>query len=446
MAPEAHSFAPARPGAMRWLEGSAIVATLALIPALLHARALADGLMCVVDLLFLARCVLRRDWAWTGRTWVRLAAAFCLWLLVCTLRAGDPHAIGEALAFPRLPLLAAALQDWVLRRRATRQGLTLGFAAAAIWIAGQSWQQLLTGHNLFGNPRWGDGALTGPFRRPHAGSALLAAFFPAILPPVLRLLGGIRPRERFAGLLLLAIAVASMILIGQRMPVLLMAFGLLLAALLVRRLRGPLAAALLGGAVLLALTPLVSPATFNKLAVHFVEQMSRFWDSDYGQLYLRAAAMIREQPWFGLGLDGFRNNCNDPRFFQGSVWLGVPDAGISPKNGCNIHPHNYWLDAAVSGGLAGLAMFAGLAGLWLHRIGRDLVPEAEPLRLALLIAAAVALWPLASTTSMFVADTGGWLMLTLGWGLAAAEAGRDGAGITAAACPDSSIPADRAPP
>jgi O-antigen ligase len=133
-------------------------------------------------------------------------------------------------------------------------------------------------------------------------------------------------------------------------------------------------------------------------------------------------AMIRAAPVFGFGLDGFRNHCADPNFFKGSTWLGVSDAGISPVDGCNIHPHNYWLDVAVSGGLVGLAMFAGLAVLWLRRIGRNLVPAAEPMRLALLVATAVALWPLASTSSLFVADTGGWVVFTIGWGLALAEA------------------------
>ena len=439
VASEQRAAEPEQPGLWRLLEGVAIAGTLALIPAVLHSRAVADGLICAIDLLFLARSTLLRDWAWTGRAWVRLTGALCLWLVLCTLRTGDPHAIAEALVVSRLPLFAAALQHWVLRRPAARQGLSVGYAAAAIWIAGQSWLQFLTGHNLFGAPRWGDGALTGPFVKPHAGSSLLAVFFPAVLPPVLRLLDGAGKLRPLAGLLLLLAAVASMVLIGQRMPVLLMGFGLLLAALFVRRLRWPLAAALLGGAVLLALTPVISPPTFNKLVVHFVQQMSGFWTSDYGQIYLRAGAMIREQPWFGLGLDGFRNNCLDPRYVHGSAWLGVPDSAVLPTNGCNLHPHNYWLEVAVSGGLPGLAMFAGLALLWLRGLAHRLVPAAEPLRLALLVAVAVALWPLASTNSLFVIDAAGWMMLTLGWGLAAAQA-------TVAACPDSSSQAGQAPP
>ena len=266
-------------------------------------------------------------------------------------------------------------------------------------------------------------------------------FFPAILVPTLRWLADARPARRIGGALLVVGGIATMVLIGQRMPVLLMGFGLLLAALLVRRLRLPVIAGIACGAVVVALTPLVSPATFAKLVVHFLEQISPFRTSDYGQIYLRGLAMIRYAPWTGMGVDGFRHHCMDPVFVQGSAMLGVLPSQVSAAAGCNIHPHNYWLDVTVSGGLPALAMFVGLAVLWLRGITRAPAVLNDPLRIALLIGAAIVLWPLASTSSLFVADTGGWVMLTLGWGLAAAA---DAA--TEALSPGSSARAGRAPP
>jgi O-antigen ligase len=193
--------------------------------------------------------------------------------------------------------------------------------------------------------------------------------------------------------------------------------------------------------MVVALTPLVSPATFAKLVVHFLDQMAHFRTSNYGQIYLRALAMIQSSPWTGMGVDGFRQHCLDPVFIQGSAMLGVPSSQISAAMGCNIHPHSYWLDVTVSGGLPALAMFAALAVLWLRGIARGPAVLDDPLRIALTIGAAIVLWPLASTSSLFVADTGGWVMLTLGWGLAAAA---DAA--TEKPSPGSSSRADRAPP
>ena len=53
---------PRRQHAARVMETVAVIATIATVPALMHARALADGSICTVDLLFLARCAVQRDW------------------------------------------------------------------------------------------------------------------------------------------------------------------------------------------------------------------------------------------------------------------------------------------------------------------------------------------------------------------------------------------------
>ena len=391
---------------------AAVAATVLLPPALLHGRAVADALMSVVALMFLLTCLRTRDWAWTGRLWVRLAAALWAWLVVCSVLHGNAHAQLEALVAFRMLLFAAALEAWALEGAAARRWLLASYAAMAVWIAAQSWQQLLAGRNIFGDPRWGDGALTGPFDKPRAGGTFLAVFFPAVLPLALR-------RPGWIGLALLALAAATMVLIGQRMPTLLMAFGLLIAAALTPRLRWPVLLALAAAAVVLALTPVFSPPTYQKLVLHFVEQIGHFWTSNYGQLYVRALNMIAAAPLTGLGFDGFREHCLDAQYIHGAAWLGVADDAINPAVGCNIHPHNYWLEIGTDAGLPGLALFAGIVWCWLARLYRG--AAADPVRLALFCATTVMLWPLASTSSFFVADTGGLIVLTVGWGLAEAR-------------------------
>jgi hypothetical protein len=85
--------------------------------------------------------------------------------------------------------------------------------------------------------------------------------------------------------------------------------------------------------------------------------------------------MVQAHPWLGLGFDGFRDNCNDPRYFRLLPWLPVTEIGAA--DGCTIHPHNYWLQIATSSGLPGLALFSALCGVWLARIGRGAVHRPE---------------------------------------------------------------------
>lgn len=409
---------------LRGADAVACAATTLLPFALLHARALADIIVCGIGALFLLRCALLGEWGWTRLAWVRVAAALWLWLLLSTCIEGPPHAIAQAAVTLRLLLFVAACQGWALRDARARRLLALSTAAAALWIAAECWQQLLLGANLFGARRWMDGALTGPFFKPHAGASYLAVLFPAVLPPALRLLRRRDAAGRLGALLLLAAAAATMVLIGQRMPTLLMVLGLVFAALLLPSLRLPVLAALLLGAAVVAATPVVSPPTYQKLVLHFLAQMQHFWVSTYGQIYLRALAMLHASPVFGVGVDGFRDDCLDPQFLHGLPWLGVRDAQLSLAVGCNLHPHNYWLEMATSGGWPALLGFAVLAALWLGRLLRGLDPAAEPMRAALLVMLATLLWPVASTSSLFVVDAGGWLFVAAGWGLAEAASHR----------------------
>jgi O-antigen ligase len=408
---------------MRALDRAGAVCVLLLPPALLHARGVADIFISVTAFLFLVRSVLTGEWAWTRQAWVRVALGLWAWLVLCSAHDGRGPAVLQALASLRMFLFAAALQAWVLREEATRRRLWWVVAAMAAWIVLESWQQMLLGRNLMGYPRWGDGALTGPFQKPHAGHAYLETMFIALLPVAVPLLDRPRLLPRLGGVVLLIFAAATMVLIGQRMPTLLMVLDLLAAALLLPRLRTPVLVALALGAALLAATPIVSPPTYAKLVVKFSQQMSHFLQSDYGLLYVRAMFMTETHPWFGLGFDGFRAYCADPAYFHGVAWLGISDGQSGGLDGCNIHPHNYFLEFATTSGLPGLALFAALAVLWLARL---FPRQPDPLRVALFATALTALWPLAATNAFFVADTAGWTFLTIGWGLAMAYSGRAG--------------------
>ncbi len=404
--------------ALRAADAFALIATTALPIALLHARAVADVLLSAVGALFLLRSALLGAWDWTARPWVRVAIVLWLWLVFASGIEGAPHAVVQAVVFVRLPLFVAACAAWALRPRRARRLLTIGTTLAALWLAVECWQQFATGSNLFGAHRFFDGALTGPFVKPHAGASYLAVLFPALLPPALRLLRRPDWRARTAALLLLAVAAATMVLIGQRMPTLLMVLGLAMAALLLPALRLPALAALGAGAAVLAATPIVSPPTYGKLVLHFLAQMDHFWISNYGQLYLRALAMVRASPLFGVGVDGFRAHCLDIGYVKGARWFGLAQSQVGPELGCNIHPHNYWLEMATSGGVPALLAFAALAALWLGEAARGLDAAAQPMRAALLVMLAVLLWPIASTSSLFVVDAGGWVFVAAGWALA----------------------------
>ncbi len=399
-------------------------ATLALPIALLYSRALAEVLIGIVDGAFLLHAVGTRDWGWLRRPYTLTALPFWSWLVVCSaLGPGGFPSLVQALVALRFFVFAAALGEWVLPRAQTRRWLWAMVVLSAAWIALECWQQYVTGANLFGLPRWEDGALTGPFNKPRAGAAFALVLFPAMLPPAVALIAGERSARAglarpIAGALLIAGGVATMVLIGQRMPALLTLLGFVVTGLLLPRIRLTLAGALLVGAVLVAATPVVSPPTYAKLVLHFRAQAENFARSPYGLLFTRATVMTEDHPLFGLGFRGFRISCEDPRYDSGIAWLDIRGTATASPEKCNLHPHNFYLEAATSAGLPGLALFAGLVLTWLSALGRGLRRAPEPLRVALFVTALMALWPIASTSEFFSVPNCGWLFLMLGWGFA----------------------------
>jgi O-antigen ligase len=399
-----------------WLRRAAILGTTFLPLDMLHFRAWAEGVAAFVNLCFLADSAMTWDWAWTRAPWVRLAGLLWFWQLACSMpwrAAAGWHATLEALAAASFLLLPASLGCFALASPSTRRWFRWLLSAAALYIAAACWFQLATGANFWGEPRSPFGELTGPFLHPEAAAPLSRLLFPLALG------AGLAP---FGTALLLAAGTATIVVIGQRMPLLLTLLGLAVTALVQRRLRWLIAGVAAAGLLLVAVTPVLLPATWHRLGTQFSAQMRNFPDSAYGQLFGRALVIAADSPWMGRGFDGFRYACTDPATFRALPALGqtLPDGG--GVGACNLHPHNHYLEALTNAGIPGLLLFTALVAAWLLAIGRGIARGDAKLRWGLFIAVLIQEWPLASTSSFWDQQIGGIFLLLLGWGLAEARA------------------------
>jgi O-antigen ligase len=403
------------------------LAAAALVPlGLLHAWVLAETCIAVTDALFIAETIRAKNLTWLKQPWLLAALAWWSWLTICSIPFPgftiDGWLMGtlEAFIVIRLILFTAALQSWLLTTPESRRLAGALLAASAAWIALESWQQFLTGHNLFGDVRWGDGALTGPFYKPRAGDLYGHLLFLAALPPAIALIarpGRLRPA---AGYALLALGVVTSILIGQRMGTVFTALGLATSALVIRKLRRPaLVIAAIAIAVLL-LTPLISPATHAKLVGETATNLHHFSQSPYGELYTRATVMGLQSPWHGWGYRGFRAFCPLPRFSGGLPLMNIPPTQLA-LGACNLHPHNFYLQAFADAGFPGLLLFTSMMAIFLLTLGKNLWRSPDPLRVGIFALAVTFAWPLASTDEFPTLYMSGWLFFALGLGFALSQ-------------------------
>jgi len=408
--------------AVAWIDRASRLAVILVPLFAMHARAGVEFVIALVDAGFLIRCVLTGEWAWLRAGWVIAGAFWWLWLMVCSLPAigiGGTAALVQAVVIVRFLLFVAALERTVLASAAARRWLQGALVATAVYIGGQSLLQFATGRNLWGYPRSPFGELTGPFLLARAGAPLSRLIFPTMLPALAHLLQA-GTAGRLAAVALAVLAVGTQVLIGQRMPLLLVVFGLAIAALLLRPLRPALLAGVLGGGLLIAATAALAPPTFYRLVTKFSAQMEAFPQSDYGLIAARAVFIAEAHPLFGQGFDGFRNACPNPTYWHG--WSATPD---TPDGGgmriCSIHPHNHYLEAVTNAGLPGLVLFSALILLWLRDLGRGLWRHPDPLRVGLFVAALIQEWPIASASGFTGLEIASFFFLLLGYGLALAR-------------------------
>ncbi|WP_419730859.1 O-antigen ligase family protein [Lichenicola sp.] len=424
---------------IRLLDRLCLIATMLCVIFLVHGRGLAEATIDVVAIGFLVRSGLSGEWRWTATPWVPIALIWWGWLTICSLPVG-PFGTGgwpgfvQAAATLRFLLFVAALQHSVLEGPRARRLVGWLLAVACLYIAAQMLLQDVTGRNLFGNPRFHDGTLTGPYDKPRAAAPLSRLLLPTMLVASAWIAGGawlrgrsVKPAFRSllaaASVLPLLAGLAMMVLAGQRMPMLLTLLGLVVAGLLLRRLRGPLLAALVAAPLLVAVSAVLSPRSFSHLVVLFARQMRDFPHSSYGLIYNRALAIGLANPMTGLGFDGFRNGCPDPAYFH--AW---PPWGDAEGDGggvaiCVQHAHNHALQALTDSGVVGLALFWAMVIAWLIALSRGLasrgqVPLHQAYRVGLFAAVFIHEWPIASASAFTNMPLGGWFFLILGVGLA----------------------------
>jgi O-antigen ligase len=403
------------------------VAALLLLPLLLlHAHGIAEGAIAILDICFLARSAITRDWVWIKTPWLLIGWAWWGWLLICSLPIpvlylgeGGMRSLIQAIVLVRFLVFVAALEHAILRSSDTRRRLSWVVTACAAYIGLHAIFQFITGYNFYGEPRGSNGVLSGPFGKPRAGAPFVRILLPAIIPWASALLSRPGVRALTEGWSVLIGGAAIAFLIGQRMPFLLFCLGLAVVGALLPRLRWGVAAAALALVALLVASPVVAPKTHYLLVEKFTNQLEHFSTDQYGELYARAIEASIQNPITGLGAQGFLAGCVDPRYFRPTFDGSLPDGGGARI--CWDHPHNYYLEALVSGGFPGLVLFCALCMAWLAALGRGLWRQPDPLRVALLAAAAIQLWPIAGTTGFTAMPVGGWSFLLLGWGLAEAR-------------------------
>ncbi|MEN8237038.1 MAG: O-antigen ligase family protein [Pseudomonadota bacterium] len=357
--------------------------------------------------LFVIRSVLAKDNAWLKSAWVKTAIGIWAYLMLTNLLMnGFALGIKHSLPWGRFVLFAVALESWVLLDKSWRQRLwwSLGGAISTALLC--SLYEYFFGFDLRGRPRINGDRLSGPFRMPKVGIFLIKTSFPLLLFSMMFLVEHKRRLGKFLALGLWGVFVGFIFLSGERMALLLMGLGSVLAFLLMPRVRKFFFAANAVMGILLVMLLLCMPSQKNRFLDRSMQEFHKPLDSPYQVLMKSALRITQDFPIFGVGIRQFRNVCPNPKY--------GPDNSFYDR--CSTHPHNYYVEWLVETGFVGLCAFLFLIGVWGMRVVRALPKmNSDPLIIGLVISISLQLWPISASGSFFNNWNSSvfWLMLGL---------------------------------
>ena len=308
----------------------------------------ADLWLTIICLVFLARCIKRKDWRWTSQLWFKSALALWLFGLFSAATGPDPFfSLQQGFVWIRFPLYAAAAQVWLAKDRDIRIVMLLSILVGMLIMCA-----ILIAETII-EPKT---RLTWPY-----GDLVPGGYISKVSLPLFCVLMAVAVSKKnkagmFSGLIgLLSIGVSS--LTGERTHFLIRACGGLLASI-VWKPKFLMFSVLVGIEIIAVLVVFINrPDLSDRFGKQFLKSVpivnfdTPYWGSWRGGIQQGLLTPIK-----GIGPSGTRNTC---KILPSSLPSWLPG-----KNYCGNHPHNFYVqlfaETGIIGLLLGLIMFASI--------------------------------------------------------------------------------------
>ena len=300
----------------------------------------ADLWLTLIGLIFLVRCIVKKDWSWLYQLWFKCALGLWLYGLFSALTGPDPmFTFQQGIVWIRFPLYAAAAQAWLAKDRDIRVLMFLSIMIGMLIMC-----TILIAETII-EPK---SRLSWPY-----GDLVPGGYIAKVSLPVFAVLMAIAVSKTnkagfFSGIIGFFSIIVS-ILTGERTHFLIRACGGMLAALVWKPKLKLYAALILVEVFAVIGVFIIRPDLGNNFTNRFVKQIpvvntdTGYWGSWRGGIQ---QGLIT--PFKGIGPSGTRNTCKNLDTTQ-PKWL-------PGKNNCGNHPHNIYVQLFAEVGIIGLIL------------------------------------------------------------------------------------------
>lgn len=313
-------------------------------------RSPADAWLSLCGLIFFFRCVIKKDWHWTGYFWVRAILAFWSFcLLSASLSSLPAYSLGEAFAWVRFPLFAFATTFWLARDPRILIGMLISLGAGMLVMSGILFAEYLIVGPVGGRLSW-------PYGDLNPGNYLAKAGLPVFC---ILIALAVSAKRYIAGpaALISVITIVASVLTGERVNFILRAAAGMVSGLAYKPVFTRYAALILIEAAVVMGLFTSSPQLGTRFIDTFIQQLPLHDESPYKRVWNGAFDAFETSPIIGIGPDNYRMLC--PTL-----------SADNPVVDCHTHPHNYYLQILGETGIIGLCLALVMVGAILWKCGQ----------------------------------------------------------------------------
>ena len=310
----------------------------------------ADLWLTLICVIFLTRCIQRKDWSWVNQIWFKSALALWIFGLFSAVTGPDPFfSFQQSSVWIRFPLYAAAAQVWLAKDRDIRIVMLLSILIGMLIMCG-----ILIAETII-EPKT---RLTWPY-----GDLVPGGYISKVSLPLFCVLMAVAVSKKskagiFSGLIgLLSIAVSA--LTGERTNFLIRACGGILASVIWKPKFIMFSTLVLIEVIAVSVLFFTRPDLGDRFSKQFLNTIplintsdnNGYWGAWRGGIQQGLLNHIK-----GIGPSGTRNTC-------ATLDTSLPK-WLPGKNYCGNHPHNFYVQLFAETGIVGLLigciMFASI--------------------------------------------------------------------------------------
>ena len=300
----------------------------------------ADLWLTLICVIFLARCIKRKDWSWVNQIWFKSALALWIYGLLSAIAGPDPlFTFQQGFVWIRFPLYAAAAQVWLAKDRDIRIVMLLSILIGMLIMCG-----ILIAETLI-DPKV---RLQWPY-----GDLVPGGYISKVSLPLFCVLIAIAVSKKnkagiFSGFIgLLSIFVSA--LTGERTNFLIRACGGILASVIWKPKFIMFSTLVLIEILAVLVLFFTRPDLSDRFSRQFLNTIPLVNTSDNNPYWGAWRGGIQQgllDPIKGIGPSGTRNTCS-------TLDTSLPK-WLPGKNYCGNHPHNFYVQLFAETGILGL--------------------------------------------------------------------------------------------